>query len=1045
MTEATHQPTTGNDTHTDELDASAAPEPETTSAVTPPARERTPDKTPWSAKDYAGIAPGSGAVKLASSGVAPLVAAARGYSTVTPESADDFATKRGMGDRRSKMGRQFRGLFLDGGDALIMPWFRLDQMQASVDEIEAQRDTTVQYRPSNPRINEHGKVVKYEFASGGGTFLDVHPATPRTWFSSTPRTLIAEGLLKGDSALTAQLRTWYDDDTLAATSADVSNRNTALRRLAQLLDGIPQSERTSIVSIGGVGNWRQNPEWFGMRLQGKPVIVAFDGDVDTNWNVWAQAADMYQFLADSKKAEPALLSLSSNPTAAAALHDDPHMGLDDFFRSHGVWADLESMIQPDLPARPARADQAQIGDWRVSPDGLNVQEYVETPSEGSARGLGHWVTRVPLGGRVYSYEVHRPASDEENEGKPFGSGLNESNYPKFCSIELAWADHVTNNPVTATITGPSSILSYPPSEWERKGASIPKEIELHEHWPPQRGAEWLRAVKRNRADEIDSRTVWATMGWVPVEGEESQAFVVGKQVIAQNEGAARGTIPGVVGSQLTNAERFGLHDVYTGPNFTDPTGEHNLADDLRTLLDVYWYNTPWLNQRIAATMLSMALRPAVPLPTSVAAYFVGAPQKGKSWSARQCMSFWQARSGVWKHTLPGSASDTFATTESAVAKTPIWVVDDLAPQTDRKTAEMQESKIGDLIRAVHNKLGKRRMNRDMTEREVPTPMALTIFTAENEAPVQSIRERVVSVEFTGLRAKEMNAADDLANKTTVASRVTAALVRMYIARGQEQGWEQIVATLRKEREDGIEIAREILEGLGIARGDTSRPAEIAADLSMGLQGLVDLLLLLGMDEEADLIDWGSPEQMLYLVAEQVGQGHLNKAQVSPGQVLLDCIRGLLASGAGHIANVENPSAPPISGDNAAAANMLLGWVADSQGDMRPRGSTLGYLTKVGTPGSDKEPDEILFMLADDAFQLAQTKYPKRIQYGASPTTSWRNVWDLGLTHPRYKADPRKPSTRQFSVKGTGARLRGVPLSMEVLFSSGAGGDDEGAS
>lgn len=1006
--------------------------------VVPKAKKRAPENYPWTPRDYSAVLVGSGASKLASSAVAPLVAAARGYASINVENHEDFAKTR-IGDRRSKAGRQFRDLFLDGGDALIMPWFSLDQMRASADEVAAGPSTTLQYRPSNPRKNEAGKLVKYEFVSGGGTVLDNHPAVPKEWVSSAPRTLIAEGLLKGDSALTAQLRTWYSDEELSITEADALDRNHALRRLAALVMGIPQSERTAIISIGGVGNWRNNQEWFQVNVKQKDVVVAFDGDVETNYNVWSMAVDMYQYLIDVKKGEPSLLSLASNSAAAIALADDPHMGLDDFFRSHGTWADLDSMIKIDLPARPERPDHANIGDWRVSPDGLTTQEYVEVPSEGMDKGQGRWVTRVGYGGRIHSVEVHRPATDEETEGQPFGAGLESGMYPSHCAIEIAWQDE-SGAVQRHNITGPTTMLHYSPADWHRQGAMIPDPVLRHDEWPPAKGVDWLKAAKKNRKDETEDRTVWATMGWVPVPGMESQAFIVGRQVIAATPEAASATRPGVVGNALTNAERFGLHDVYTGPNLTDPTGEHNLVDDLRTLLDVYWHETPWLDPKVSATTLAIALRPAIPLPTSVAAYFVGAPQKGKSWTARQCMSFWQGRRGVWRDTLPGSANDTFATTESAVSKTPIWVVDDIAPSPDRKTAEMQEAKIGELIRAVHNKLGKRRMNRDMTERNTPAPMALTIFTAENESSVQSIKERVVTVEFKGLRGDKMIRADELANKSTVASRVTAAAIRMYINAGEKHGWTKVVNTLRIEREEAIEAAREVLTGLGIAPGDQSRPAEIAADLSMGLVALQELLIAVGLDEESDLIGWSEPNQWMQLITEQIGLSHLNKAEVSPGKVLIDCIRGLLATGAGHIANIDNPSAPPIEGENSATANMLMGWSQNAMGEMQPRGSTIGYLTRIGDKGATSDPEDVIFILADDAFALAQNKYPKRIQYGASPSTSWRNVWDLGLTHSRYPDGANRETTRQFRIRGTATRMRGVPLSMQVLFS---GTDDDG--
>lgn len=1018
----------------------STPAPPSTPAA-PKAARRTPPAFPWTAQDYQGIVRGSGAAKLASSAVAPLVAAARGYHSITEATSKDFAKSNDIAPR-NKAGQSFFSRFKDGADMLVLPWFRLDEMASTSEELGKSRASIPQLRPSNPRIDESGRAVKYQLLTGAKSVLDAHPAATRKWSTSAPRTLIAEGMLKGDSALTALLRTFFDDELLQKSARD-TDVIYARRRLSALLEKIPQGDRVAITSIVGVGNWRSNSEWWAMELAGKPVLIAFDGDVENNYNVWSMAADMFKFLSETKRAEPALIVMSAHQPAAKALKDDPKLGLDDYFAKHGTWADLEHMIQPDLPERPSRADHAEIGDWRISPDGTSAQEYVEVAdTSGSVdKGRGRWLERLNYGGRVVGVETYRAPTVDELEGQPFGAGTKGLPVQSNVTFEIAWNSE-NEEPQTAEVVGPAVLLHHNPVDWPRHGAFIPDDVLLINNWPPKGQTKWLNAVKSHRTDETQRSTVWSTMGWVPVPGAQSQAFIAGRDVIAASKDHPEQTRAGVLGGVLTNAERFGLHDVYTAPGLKDPTGKFNLADDIREIIATYVTDTPWLDPKIAVTMLAIALRPAVPVPTSVASYFVGAPQKGKSWSARHCMSFWQRKPGVWKDTLPGSANDTFATTESAVARTPIWVVDDLAPSADRRTAEMQEAKIGDLIRAVHNKLGKRRMNRDMTERGVPTPMALTIITAENQSTVQSIRERVVTLEFRGLRMEQMMRADMLANKSTAASRITAATIRMFINDGEEQGWQHVVEMLRNEQETGVENARKVLQNYGVGSNDTSRPAGMAADLALGLYGLGALMRRVGLDEVANSIGWGSPEQWMHMLTEQIALGHRNKADVSPGRVLVDCIRGLLASGAAHIVNVDNPSAPPLTGENSTAANALMGWRTDSEGNMHPRGITIGWSTQITKRGTDEAPSDVIFVLYDDAFNLAQQKYPKRIPFGATAGSSWQNFWDLGLAHDHYKDDGNNGPTRQFRIKGTPVRPRGVPMSIPTLFTGAADHEED---
>ena len=89
------------------------------------AKKRLAPITPREAADHCDSVSGSGAVKLASSAVVPLVAAARGYTSVTPESAEDHA------NRPSKNGRQFRNFFGDAGDADDVRIFRGRRSTAS--------------------------------------------------------------------------------------------------------------------------------------------------------------------------------------------------------------------------------------------------------------------------------------------------------------------------------------------------------------------------------------------------------------------------------------------------------------------------------------------------------------------------------------------------------------------------------------------------------------------------------------------------------------------------------------------------------------------------------------------------------------------------------------------------------------------------------------------------------------------------------------------------------------------------------------------------
>ncbi len=989
---------------------------------------------PWTPADYAPFVTGPAAKKLVSSGVAPLVALARGYETVDQGNHKDFAARHGLGDGRSKRGSQFRSLFLEDNNVLYMPWNSVTRIKQNREQLAAETSHFVQLRPDRPRIVED-KPLKYEFLTGTGTTIDFHPATTNAWVEPTTTYLIAEGMLKGDSALTAMLRKHHPDVALSVGPLDV-DRTMAMNRMSMLMEAIPVEDRVAIINIAGVGNWKNNPEWSALRFKDSRVIVAFDGDVASNWNVWTQANQLFEFIENQKGGEPVLLDLAYAAGGEEAMERDSKIGIDDYLATVGTWDDLINAEREDFPDPPNRKDSSSDGDFQVRNNGTTVDQYQQDKDpNGNPLPSGRWITKSRLGGRITFFETRRTPTDAENAGKGFGEGFNEADAPSFCAVEVGWRDEATGAITRVEVTGPNTLLNYPPAEWVKHGASLPNDLLAHPEWPPADGRNWLVAVKGNDADQTQKRTRWTTMGWVPAPNSRSQAFIAGNTIIATDDDVRDNTLIGVDENTLGDAGRYGVHDVFTGKQFSDPSGKYDLRDDIRTVVDAWVTRTPWLTQNIAVTMLGLAIRPAVPLQTSVASYLVGPPQKGKSWSAKQIMTFWQHTRGAWAR-LPGNADDTFASTENAVASTMLWVADDLAPSTDRRKADQMEANISGLIRQVFNGLGKRRMNQDMSSKTVLKPRALFIVTAENENSTQSIRERSVIVEFKGLNSDTMAEAERLGSEETTASRITAAFIRWFIARGEEAGWEEMVEDLRADRNESIDKTKGILQEFGIKVGDVTRPAEIVGDLSLGLIYFAQFCEELGLTDIAEQINWGKGG-WLHLLAEQVSFAHRDKAEAAPGAVLLDAVRALLSSGQAHIANADDPARPPIvEGDDQQRENVLLGWTADSQGELTPKGPRIGYMSKKKDRATgDRVP--VIYLASEDSFNESQRRYSKRIPHGASSQTYWKNVWDLNLVHPLFKGKrPDKGVQVQYRIS-QGMRPYGIPVSLESLYPDAA--------
>src|SRR5699024_5447766 len=126
---------------------------------------------------------------------------------------------------------------------------------------------------------------------------------------------------------------------------------------------------------------------------------------------------------------------------------------------------------------------------------------------------------------------------------------------------------------------------------------------------------------------------------------------------------------GVTDEVLSGASRFGVVSPDPGLDWREQA-----RADLETVMEAFIYSGAWTDERMAATVLAIALRPALPMRSSTVPYFVGPRRSGKSSAASHGRSFWQHSPGTWGgDRLPGSAKDTIASTEHSVAHSCIWV------------------------------------------------------------------------------------------------------------------------------------------------------------------------------------------------------------------------------------------------------------------------------------------------------------------------------------------------------------------------------------
>ncbi|MBD8728889.1 hypothetical protein [Frigoribacterium sp. CFBP 13707] len=996
--------------------------------------------TAWTRDDYAPHVYYSGAYKLADSGVSPLVAAARGYLHLDAGEVADFASKNGLGNANSKLTSQVRAAAKRNG-TLVLPWFRADVAVHDSGDGRRPAPTTLQLRPASPRENpKTGKLVKYENLTGSESVIDAHPSTPREWFTNARRVLITEGILKGDAALTALLRAnGITDDQLHI--ARNQGGDAAYVALRELMLTVPEYNRVLILSFVGVANWKHNDVWVSLSLKNRTMLLAFDGDLTTNWNVWNQANQLWGY-ARNEGAEVALLNLNNIPAGPSddlERLEQGKVGLDDFLTKHGNWDDVLATIETDLPDAPPRPQgDVKVGTWAVAEDGTTVQEFV-AGREGllGEESLNRWVLRSNIGGRVEAYVTRRPPMEEEVETGIFGRGYVKEDSPRVESvrIRLAWLDD-DGDTVEATVTGPPEILENPPSEWSKKGADVPEDVLLHPEWPPRKGQDWLQAIKSNKTTPVRRETAWSSMGWVPVDGSPVCAFISGRTVLASTTAGAKATVPGVTEEMLPGASKFSLPPL-RGAVLSEEW-KAQVRSDLHDLYEHYITLGPWTDPNIAAAVLAAGLRPSVPVRSTTVLYVQGPPGGGKSWTVSHVLSFHQEKKTWTNKSLPGSMKDTATSTEQALAQSNVWVMDDLAPSADRRQSESEQAKLGDTIRNVHNKSSRRRSGSDLKAREVFTPRALLIVTAENEHTINSVRDRTVILDIgkESLNSPVIDGFDHFRDNSRVPGRIMHASVQAMQHLAVLNGWNAMMHQLEGLSHRFSETAKTVIDSGENPAKSPARHAQMAVDLMLGLAPIHILCEMVGYTPFLDLFNADNGTTLPERVATVLKEADASQANTTPARALLRAIRSDLAAGRAYIAGSYGLGDAPVPSAGTGVnvnANAQLGWFVDKNGEFvtRPGAVPIGHLIR--RPKGDNL--DVVMFNRTLAFETAQRHNSKLLPAGQEARSTWRNLKDEGLLHEHYANQGTKENRADFVYRlpGQGGQTRGVPVNLNVLL------------
>jgi len=929
------------------------------------------------------LSPGSdtpAGAKLASSAIHPAVARSRGYLYAGP--GDELRTVRAtrfhMPSPNWGFPRLLRMATAQAGGVMIMPWYRPGDPQTAA---------TLQARPDQPvDVGKSGQQAKYLFPKGAEAMIDVHPALPRRWLSDTNVPLVVtEGLLKGDAFISAMIN---DLDP------DVTDDE-----LTSALNALPPQRRYVVATIYGATAWHGLTDWNDLPRRDRDIFIAFDADITVNRAVNREAHYLHKWITNAE----GRMWVIQVP-APVGSHD----GIDDYLASGGTIDDLLDHITGEVP--DLVGDLHEAGKAYVVDDGLRTvlarydaasRQVVDDP----LIDVGGWVEAIEIKRVPTETEILAGAIDPTNGEKATSADRSVRLHVRYIDPDRGESDD--------EIIGPEKILSVSPDKWDRYPVEIPTEVSLVPEWPPP--MPWLAAIKRHTEEEhprpgVEMRST--SNGWVPGTCG-LPIFVLGASVVGANDTVRlspdRLKVPGI--------DRFGLND-------PGQTWRQRAAECLPTVVGTMLGRGAWTDPGVALITLCAGLRPTMPLRPRTTLFYVGSRGAGKSWSASKANCFWARYPGaVNPRNAGGSASDTAYAIETAIGRMPMWVVDDLAPDSSRGAAENRESAVSAMVRAVANGASRNRMNANGTPRETMPPRALMIVTAENSLGVSSARDRVVPVTIQpgSLGPPEaVEAVSELFDTTTDPSDLTACTIRYLLHRAQDAGWDDVIDYSRKCQGGIDRRITEVLESRDLDKGAATRFREMAADL------LCPAIMLRHLAKEADIADHPDlaplfNDAALTAALEIVVGAVIERRHYTPGAQLVEAVRALLSSGKAHVVAFDGTC--PVQGEGSASINSALGWSTDSAGTQRPGGSAIGYYAP-----DDGGRDGTVLIRTTPAFAEVRRHYPDLVPPGSKCRETFRAVWAEGLAD--YKGAQSGLSVVYYR---NGIPRRGVPLSMRLLL------------
>lgn len=1020
----------------------------------------------WQPSEYDPFVTLSGAEALAKRAVAPLVAAARGYSTVAGAADAKAAVeslhlgRRGTGKGGGPNAASRLSDAATSGDVLLIPVHRFDEVVEAEGLGREPNISTHQWRPWETVTMASGKESpKYDFAGGTELPITAHPAMPASWLNGDrttgtyPPILCAEGQLKADAALSGLLLdAGVSRDDLGIKSSDVNGDGTpnvlaARGRLRQIMSNVAPEKRVAILATFSSTTWHGKSEWTQVSFRDRQVWIGMDADVAENPNVWRQANQFWEFI-KTKHGVPRLLS----PKAVKDRDETKKYGIDDYLAQLGEWSDLLKHLDNELPDNPGGPPEATKGAYMISEDGYSVlkaEQYDDTDGKTRYR----WVACSAVSITALGFRTRRaPTETEAQTGVVEAVASSSDVVVGFKGRDALGRPHESACQLPDSILSDTNLGTWHKRALEAKLPGLPKSV-LAGAWPPDH-KDWagIHGAMKPADWELPEIPEWTRQGWVPVPGRDVPAYIVGSIVVC-DEGDEDLVANGVDRSLLPNVNMYGL-DEYDPRPFDDPDYHAALRIDIQRYLDGFVRRGTWVDRGWTDVVVATALRACLPSRPKVPVLCAGTKGGGKTWTVRAVQSHFHARwmRASTSEKVFGNAESTTAALENTLYRAVLQTYDDVAPANSTSKAERSQDDLATVLRRVFNESAREKSSGSGEAQELRRPQAAFIAATENDVAVASAADRAMILDFvSGVLHPTEAVSTDVVNELIrdgVPARVAQGLIK-YVRRLAHQTtpadgmtrWETFRAEVAHVRNSIQMSVRVELQGdTSLALASADRFADKAADFLLPLVYLGQMTEVLGVEDNPYCDEAGEldTEPILGLVRASM---HKSIAS-SDGQRTIESLAAALASRRCYVSNASNPKiAPSLPSDPDMALALGWEWVAVPVYDPDTKTKVDEYVLRhapsaecIGTFFVDGEGiPTILFEKTELAFAAAKKYGGGVLPEGVGSPAAWRSAHADGLTlgeDAGWKPKGSSPTLRRKSVGGK--QRPGVPVWLETL-------------